>query len=110
MVKVLGVCPSVRFGQILKSLDEICSGNGVLALGTKEFLNLVLLHSEVEIGGTIGSSTWGGRDVHIALACRVASVVVIGVDIDVGILEVVVLWCQVYIVSSRSSSGRCCCV
>ncbi len=110
MVVGLGVRPSVCFSQILKSSDEICSGNGVLTFGTKEFRNLVLLHSEVEIGGPIGSTTWGGRDVYIALAGRVTCAVVIGIDVDIGILEVVVLWCQVDIVGSSSSSGHCCCV
>ncbi len=55
MVVGLGVRPSFCFGQVLKSSDEIRSGNGVLAFGTKEFRNLVLLHPEVEIGGPIGS-------------------------------------------------------
>ncbi len=55
MVIGLGVCPSVCSGQILKSSDEIRSGNGVLALGTKKFRNLVLLHPEVETGGPVGS-------------------------------------------------------
>jgi hypothetical protein len=108
MVVGLGVRPSVCFSQILKSSDEIRSGNGVLAFGTKEFWNLVLLHSEVEICGPIGSTTWGSRDVYVALVGRFACAVVIGVN--VGILEVVVLWCQVDIVGSRSSSGHCCCV
>jgi hypothetical protein len=106
----LGIHPSVRLRQILQSSDEIRRGNGVLAFGTKEFRNLVLLHSEVEISGPIGSTTWGGRDVHVALACRVACAVVIGVEVDIGILEVVVLWCQVDIVGSSSSSRHCCCV
>ncbi len=110
MVVGLGICPLVCFSQILESSDEIRSGNGVLALGTEKFRNLVLLHSEVEVDGPIGSTTWGGGDVYVALACRVACAVIIGVDIDVGILEVVVLWCQVDIVGSSSSSGHCCCV
>ncbi len=109
---VVGLCirPSVGLSQILESSDEIRSGNGVLAFGTKEFWNFVLLHSEVEICGPIGSTTWGGRDVYLALAGRIACAVVIGVDIDIGILEVVVLWCQVDIVGSGSSSGHFCCV
>jgi hypothetical protein len=53
-----------------------------------------LLHSEVEVRGPVGSTTQGGRDVHVALASRVACAVVIGVDIDIGILEVVVLRCR----------------
>ncbi len=44
------------------------------------------------------------------LAGRVACAVVIGIDVDVGILEVVILWCQVDIVGSSSGSGHCCCV
>ncbi len=92
MVVGLGVRPSVRFGQILQSLDEIRSGNGVLAFGTKEFRNLVLLHSEVEVRRSVCSSgSRGGRDVDVTLACGIAGVVVIGVYIDIGILEVIVL-------------------
>ena len=56
MVIGLGIRPSVCLGQILKSSDEIRCGNGVLALGTKEFRNLVLLHSEVEVRRSVGPS------------------------------------------------------
>ncbi len=104
MVIGLGFRPSVCFGQILKSSDEIRSGNGFLAFGTKKFRNLALLHSEVEIRGSIGSSgSRGGGDVYVALSGGVAGVVVIGVDIDVGIVEVVVLRCQIDIIGSSVS-------
>ncbi len=103
MVIGLGVRPSVCFSQILKSSDEIRSGNGVLALGTKEFRNLVLLHSEVEIGRSIGSTTWSGGHVYVALACCIACAVVIGMYVDVGIVEVVVLRGQVDIIGSSVS-------
>jgi hypothetical protein len=106
----LGIRPLVCFSQILELLDEICGGNGVLAFGTKEFRNLVLLHSEVEICGPIGSTTRGGGDVYIALASHVTCAVVVGVDIDIGIFEVVIFWCQIDVVSSSSRSGHCCCV
>ncbi len=59
MVVGLGVRPSVCFGQILKSSDEIRSRNGVLAFGTKEFRNFVLLHPEVEICGPVGAAAAG---------------------------------------------------
>ncbi len=115
MVVGLGIRPLVCFSQILEWSDEIRSGNGVLAFGTKEFRNLVLIHSEVEICGPVGSITRGGGDVYVALvdvalACCIAGVVVIGVDIDVGILEVVVLWCQMDVVGSSCSGGHCSCV
>jgi len=83
----LRVSPSVCFGKILKSSDEICCGNGILALGSEEFRNLVLLYPEVEIGRSI--SAWrccgGGR------ACGVASAVVVPVEIDIAIIVVVVV-------------------
>ncbi len=44
------------------------------------------------------------------LAGGVAGVVVIGVDVDVGILEVVVLRCQIDVVGSSVSGGHSCCV
>jgi hypothetical protein len=43
---------------------------------------------EVEIGGPIGSTTWGSGDVYVGLARRVACAVVIGIEVDIGILEV----------------------
>ncbi len=111
MVVGLGICPLVRFRQILKSSDEICSGNGVLALGTKEFRNFVLLHSEVEISRPIASSTWcGGNGGNISLGRGVASAVAIGVEVDVAIIEVIILWGQIDIVGSSCSRGHCCCV
>ncbi len=109
MVVGLGVCPSVCFGQILKSSDEIRSGNGVLAFGTKEFRNLVLLHSEVEICGPVGScSSWCSGDV--TLTGGVTRVIIVGVDVDVGVVEVVVLWCEVDVVGSSVSGGHFGCV
>ncbi len=105
MVVGLGVRPSVCFGQILQSSDEIRSGNGVLAFGTKEFRNLVLLYSKVEICGPVGPcSGWYGGD--IPLAGGVADVIIVGLDVDVGIVEVVVLWCEVDVVGSRVSGGN----
>jgi hypothetical protein len=108
----LGVRPSIRFGQILKSSDEIRCGNGVLALGPKEFWNFVLLHSEVEICGPVGSSTWCGGDVNISLGRGVSRGVVVGIEIDVvlDIVIMVVLWGQIDIVGSSCSRGHCCCV
>jgi hypothetical protein len=107
----LGICPSVCFSQILESSDEIRSRNGVLAFGTKKFWNLVLLHSEVEIHGSVGSSgSRGGGDVYVALTGGVAGVVVVGVDVDIGILKVVILRCQIDIVGSSVSNGHFCCV
>jgi len=107
----LGIRPSVCFSQILQPSDEIHGGNGVLALGTKEFRNLVLLHSEVEVRRSVGSSgSRGGRDVNVALACGIAGVVVIGVYIDVGIIEVVVLRGQVDVIGSSVCGGHFRCV
>jgi hypothetical protein len=103
-----GIRPSVCFGQILKSSDEIRSGNGVLALGTKEFRNLVLHHSEVEICGPVASSALCRDD--ISLGCSIARAVVVAIEIDIvsanGVVIVVVLRSQVNIVSS--SSGHFC--
>ena len=107
MVVGLGVCPSVCFGQILKSSDEIRGGNGVLAFGTKEFRNFVLLYSEVEVRRSVSSSgSRGSRDVNVALACGVARVVFIGVYIDVGIIKVIVFRCQVDVIGSSVSGGH----
>jgi hypothetical protein len=53
----LSVGPSVCFGEVFKSSDEIRGGNGILALGTKEFRNFVLLDPEFEICRSI--TTWG---------------------------------------------------
>ncbi len=104
MVVGLGIHPSVRFCQIFKSSDEICSGNGVLAFGTKEFRNFVLFHSEVEICGPVASSTLCGDD--ISLGRGVAGAVVVAIEIDIvsteGVVIVVVLWVQVDIVTSSS--------
>jgi len=100
----------IRLSQILKSSDEICSGNGVLALGTKEFRNFVLFHSEIEICGPVSSSAWGGRHIDVALAGRVTGVVVIGGDVDVDIVEVVVLGSQINIVGSSDSRRHFRCV
>jgi hypothetical protein len=86
--------------------------NGVLAFGTKEFRNLVLLQSEVEVCGPVASSTWCGG--NISLGRGVASAVVVGIEMDVSIIEVVVvmviLWGQINIVGSSCSSGHSCCV
>ncbi len=73
----LGIRPSVCLGQILKSSDEIRSGNGVLALGTKEFRNLVLLHSKVEACRRV-SSCCGG---DVPLTGSVPGVVIVGLSI-----------------------------
>jgi hypothetical protein len=104
----LGIHPSVCFRQILELSDEIRSGNGVLALGTKEFRNLVLLHSEVEVCGPVASSTLCWDD--ISLGRSVARAVVVTIEIDVvsahGVVIVVVLRSQVDTVSS--SSGHFC--
>ncbi len=104
MVVSLGIRPSVHFGQILKSLDEIRSGNGVLAFGTKEFRNFVLLHSEIEVHGPVASPWCGG---NISLGHGVAGAIVVSIEIDVvvteGVVVVVIFWGQVDIVTSSSS-------
>jgi hypothetical protein len=104
VVVSLGIRPSVRFGQILKSSDEIRSGNGVLAFGTKEFRNFVLLHLEVEVRGPVASTWCGG---NISLGRGVAGAVVVSIEIDVVITDVVIVvvvfWGQVDIVTSSSS-------
>ncbi len=102
MVVSLGICPSIRFGQILKSSDEIRCRNGVLALPAKELRNLVLLYSEIEVHGPV-ASTWGCGDVRLGRG--VASAVVVSIEIDVVVI-VVVLWGQVDIITS--SSGHFC--
>ncbi len=107
MVVGLGVGPSVCSGQILQSSDEIRSGNGVLAFGTKEFRNFVLLHSEVEVCWSIGSSgSRSGRDVNVALACGIAGAVVVGGNVDVDVVEVVVFRGQVDVIGSSVGSGH----
>ncbi len=80
MVVSLGIHPSVCLGQILKLSDEIRCGNGVLALGTKEFRNFVLFHSEVKIRGPV-ASTWCGR--NVSLGRSVAGAVVVSIEIDI---------------------------
>jgi hypothetical protein len=108
VVVSLGIRLSIRFGQILKSLDEICCGNGVLALGTEEFRNFVLLHSEVEICGPV-ASTW--CEGNVSLGRGVAGAVIVSIEIDVaiimGVVVVVILWGQIDIITS--SSGHFCC-
>jgi hypothetical protein len=88
--------------------DEIHCRNGVLALGTEEFRNFVLFHSEVEICGPV-ASTWCGR--NVSLGRGVAGAVVVSIEIDIvtteGVVVVVILWGQVDIVTS--SSGHFCC-
>jgi hypothetical protein len=107
----LGIRPSIRFGQILKSSDEIRSGNGVFAFGTKEFRNLVLLHSEVEVRGPI-ASTLCGDDISLGrgVAGAVVVAVVVAIEIDIvaaeGVIIMVILCGQVDIVTS--SSGHFC--
>ena len=80
-----------------------------LLFGTKEFRNLVLLYSEVEICGPVGScsSRCGG---DVSLAGGVTGVVIVGVDVDVGVVEVVVLRCEVDVVGSSVSGGHFGCV
>jgi len=99
----LGICPSVRFGEIFQSSDEIRCGNGVLAFGTEEFRNLVLLDPEVEIGGPIVSCCCGGNG---SLCSGVAGAVVMPVEVNIAIVMVVIVvivfWGQVDIVTSGS--------
>ena len=109
MVVGLGVRPSVCLGQILQSSDVVRSGNGVLAFGTKEFRNLVLLSSEVEICGPVGPcSCWYGGD--IPLSGGVAGVVIVGLDVDVSVVKIIVLRSDVDVVGSSVSGGHSCCV
>jgi len=100
----LGICPSIGFGEIFQSSDEIRCGNGVLAFGTKEFRNLVLFDPEVEIGGPIVASSWCGW--NGSLGSGVAGAVVVPVKIDIAIVVVVVIvivfWGQVDIITSGS--------
>ena len=105
MVIGLGIRPLVCLCQILKSSDEIRCGNGVLAFGTKEFRNLVLLHSKVEAGRAVGSCRgWRGGDVP--LTGGVPGIVIVGVDIDIGVFEVVVLLSDFDVVGSSVSCGH----
>jgi hypothetical protein len=101
---VVSLCigPSVCLGQILKSSDEIRSKNGVLAFGTKEFWNFVLLYSEVEVCGLV-ASTWCGGNVRLGRG--VVGVIVVSIEIDV-VIVVVILWGQVDVITS--SSGHFC--
>ncbi len=103
MVIGLGIRPSVCLGQILQASDEIRCGNGVLAFGTKEFRNLVLLHSEVEICGPIASTWCGG---NVGMGSGVAGAVLVSIEIDVaiivGVVVVVILWGQIDIITSSS--------
>jgi hypothetical protein len=101
----LGIRPSVCLGQILKSSDEICCRNGVLALGTKEFWYFVLLHPEVEVRGPV-ASTWCGGDIRLGRGVTSAVVVSIEIDVVLVVVIVVVFWGQVDIVTS--SSGHFC--
>jgi hypothetical protein len=98
----LGIHPSIRFGEIFQSSDEIHCGNGVLAFGTKEFLNFVLLDSEVEIGRPIAPSCCGSG----SLGHGVAGTVVVPIEVDIAIIMVVVVvivfWGQVDIITSGS--------
>ena len=93
----LGIRPSVCLGQILKSSDEIRCGNGVLALGTKEFWNFVLLHTKVEACRPIGSCC-GRCGGDVPLTGGVPGVVIVGLDIN-G-FEIVILRGDVDVVSS----------
>ena len=103
MVISLGIRPSICYGEMFQSSDEIHCGNGVLAFGTEEFRNLVLLNLEVEVGGPIASSWCGGNG---SLGSSVADAVVKSVKIDIAIIGVVVVmivfWGQVDIVTSGS--------
>jgi hypothetical protein len=94
----LGIRPSICFGEIFQSLDEIRCGNGVLAFGTEEFRNLVLLDPEVEICGPIASS-WCGGDGSLGSGVTGAVVVSIKINvaITVGVVVMVIFWGQVVI-------------
>ncbi|MFN9941435.1 MAG: hypothetical protein ACK56I_18340, partial [bacterium] len=76
-------------------------------LGTKEFRNLVLLHSKVEACRRVSSCCrrCGG---NVSLTGSVRGVVSVGLDIDVGIVEVVVLRSNVDVVGSSVSGGHSC--
>jgi hypothetical protein len=104
----LCICPSICFGEIFQSSDEIRCRNGVLAFCTEEFLNFVLLDSEVEICGPIASSWCCGDG---SLGSGVAGAVVVPIEIDVaiivGVVVVVILWGQVDIVTSSSGHFYC---
>jgi hypothetical protein len=105
VVVSLGIRPLVCFGQILKSSDEIPSGNGVLAFGTKEFRNLVLLYSEVEVGGPVASTWCGG---NISLGCGIAGAVVVSIEIDIAIVVVIMVVFRGLVDIITSSSGHFC--
>jgi hypothetical protein len=92
----LSVGPSVCFGEILKSSDKIRCGNGIFALGAEELRKFILLYPEVEVSRSITPS-W-----CCSCGCRasgVAGVVVVPVEIDVGVIDVVIIviifWGQV---------------
>jgi hypothetical protein len=105
----LGIRPSICFDEIFQSSDEIRCGNGVLAFGTEEFRNLVLLDPEVEICGPIASSWCGGDG---SLGSGVAGAIVVSIKIDiaiiVGVIVVVIFWGPVDIVTSSSGHFFCC--
>ena len=104
MVISLGIRPSICFGEIFQSSDEVRCRNGVLAFGTKEFRNFVLLDLEVEIGGPIVASSWCGG--NGSLGSSVAGAAIKSVKIDIAIIVVVVVviifWGQIDIVTSGS--------
>ncbi len=47
---------------------------------------------------------------NVSLAGGVTGVVIVGVDVDVGVVEVVILWCEIDVVSSSVSGGHFGCV
>jgi hypothetical protein len=96
----LGIRPSVCLGQILQSSDEIRSGNGVLAFGTKEFRNLVLFDPEVEICGP-SDSTWRGE--NVSRGCGVVVPIKINIASTESVVVVVVFWGHIDVVTSSSS-------
>jgi hypothetical protein len=97
----LNVRPSIRFGEIFQSLDEIRRRDGIFAFGAEEFRNFVLCDSEVEIGRPIAPPPCCGSS---GLGSGVTGAVIVPIEIDIAIIMVVVvivLWCQVDVCRSR---------
>ncbi len=110
MVISLGIHPSICFGEIFQSSDEIRCGNGVLTFGPKEFRNLVLLNSEVEIRGPVAACS-ASCSRNGSSGSGVTGVIVVSLEIEVTIIMVViiagVLGSQVDIITSSGGHFVC---
>jgi hypothetical protein len=100
MVVGLSVGPSVCFGKVLQSSDEIRSQDGVLAFGDEEFWDLILFDPKVEVGGSRATCHSSGSG-HPG--CILVLVIASVVGVIITIIVVMVVRVDLDVISSNKS-------